>query len=127
MKFCLKGLACSLLILTAGCNDSRFLSSIPLAEPHIKSRADGIYRGSYRLKLPLGTWIAYPEITVDVTLSNGRYQSFRIINKPLLNQEKGMKDVMVRMEQEQKIGLDGVTGASYTIKALQKAVENALR
>jgi uncharacterized protein with FMN-binding domain len=109
-----------------GCNDSSYLKKIPVSEPDLSSIPNGTYSGSNTLKLPFGSMVAFPSAEVAVVISNHRYYSIEITGmmKPIAR--KSIRPFMDRIIQEQKLNIDSVSGASYTKKTVQKAIENAL-
>ena len=110
------------LLLTAACNDPSILRGIEVREPALSAMPDGVYEGAYTLPSRPGVFIGNPEAEVRVVVSNHRYQTMTVTGKLKPNMQ-GFLDTMVR---EQKINLDGISGATWTKRVLQKAVEDAL-
>ena len=112
----------------SGCNNSKILEKITVSEVNLNSVTNGTYRGSYRLNLPLGYFIGQSYAIVDVSISNNRFTSINLINIPgwlATNKQTKIPQLLDLIMQEQKLNVDAIDGASFTKKAIQKAVENA--
>jgi hypothetical protein len=119
------------IILTGfyGCNNASFLKTIKVSEPDLSVISNDIYPGKYSLKLPAGYVVGFSSAEVAVEISDHRYQSIKIINMPesyVTNRGANISGLIKKVIEQQKLNVDGVSGASYSIKAVQKAVENAL-
>jgi len=106
-----------------------YLGTIPVTTPELSAVADGTYSGSYKLKLPPGGMAANSAVSVEVTVGGGAITAIVIKSPEGLAKGEfynglvtGPKGVIAN----QSLGLDAVTGASYTEKAFLKAVEAAL-
>lgn len=116
----------SMIMSTVGCNNSSFLKNIPFTEPDLTVITDGVYRGSYALALPAGQFVGSSSATVDVCVSNRRYQWLTLVAPEIDKDSKIIKDYLNRVVLSQKVDIDGVTGCSYTTVSLKKAIEIAL-
>ena len=126
----LKGIliAAAALAILSGCNDSRVLKKITVSEVNLSTVTNGTYRGNYSLHLPAGTFIGQPSAVVDVSVKDNRYHSIQLVNIPVwMITNKGMEinRMLDQILLEQKLNVDSTSGASYTKKAIQKAIENA--
>jgi len=95
-----------------------FLESFQLNEAELSAVADGAYTGEADAGLI--------RVRAAVTVKDGK-----IVNISLLQHQNGQGDaagaITDRMVEEQRIGVDAVSGATYSSRVIQKAVENALR
>ncbi len=123
MMFCLAAVAG---IILSGCNDPKILKTIPVSEPNLNSVMDGVYRGTYTLELPSGYFIGNRTAVVDVVISNHRYQKIEIINEMKVVSKTNFRPLLDSIIREQKLNVDAVSGASFTRKAVIKAIEKAL-
>jgi uncharacterized protein with FMN-binding domain len=103
-----------------------YLDAIPVASPVVSTLPDGTYAGSARVAVPMGSIAAYPYANVEVTLSGGRYSSIALTSPERLGQDQRFVDFENRMIAAQSPAVDGVSGASFTSKALQLAVAAAV-
>lgn len=115
------------VLMVTGCNDSKVLEKITAAEVDLSQVTNGVYQGTYTLRLPAGSMVAYPSATVNVTVADHRYQNIAIVSKPMLMSNSSIQVYFKRVIDEQKINIDGISGASYTRKAIQKAIEAAFK
>jgi uncharacterized protein with FMN-binding domain len=116
------------LLAVSGCNDSAYLQKIKVSEVDLSNVTNGVYRGTYRLNLPFGYIVGQTYAVVDVAVSNKRFESFHLINIPdwiSTNTNAGISHMLYLILREQKMNMDSSSGASYTKKAVQKAIENA--
>lgn len=115
-------------IVLSGCNDTQVLKKITVSEVDLPAVADGTYHGNYKIELPAGYFIGQPSAAVDVTVSNHRYESIQLIGIPawmISNKDMKITPMLNQILFEQKLNVDSASGASYTKKAIQKAIENA--
>jgi len=106
-----------------------YLETIPVATPQLSTIGDGTYSGAYKLKLPPGGMAANSAVSVDVTVSRGAITAIVIRSPEGLAKGKfydGLVNGPKGVIANQSLALDAVTGASYTEKAVMKAVEAAL-
>lgn len=116
----------------AGCaspgvlSGSEYLAAIAVARADVSSLPDGIYKGSSKVAIPLGSIAAYPRAEVEVTVSGGRYSAITVSSPKSIGQNAEFVDFANRMIAAQSPAVDGVSGASFTSKAVQLAVVKAV-
>lgn len=94
------------------------VKSLTVQEPTLNDIADGEYEGEYDLSL------VYAK--VKVTMNKGKIENIAILkhdNGRGKRAEKIIEDVI----SQQKLGVNAITGATASSKAILKAVENALQ
>jgi uncharacterized protein with FMN-binding domain len=94
------------------------VKSLTVQEPKLTDIADGEYEGEYDLSL------VYAK--VKVTINKGRIENIAILkhdNGRGKKAEKIIEDVI----GQQKLGVNAITGATASSKAILKAIENALQ
>lgn len=120
---------CICIAALAGCNDPSILTSITVCEVDLSKVDDGLYRGTYSINIPPGSLVGQPTAVVDVNVAKNRFESIRILTPSewwVTNAETKLALLVEKILAEQKLNVDVVGGASYTKKAVQKAIENAL-
>ena len=105
---------------------SEYLASIAVASPDVSSLPDGLYRGSAKVAVPLGSIAAFPHAEVEVTVSGGRYSAITVSSPKSVGQDADFVGFANRMIAAQSPAVDGVSGASFTSKAVQLAVVKAV-
>lgn len=113
-----------------GCNNSRILKTIDVTEPDLSAVTNGTYNGKYALKLPFGYIIGFSSAKVNVEVESHCYQSIKVLNMPenfVAKKGVNISKLIEKIIKLQKLNVDGITGASYSMKAVQKAVENAFK
>jgi uncharacterized protein with FMN-binding domain len=116
------------LAALAGCNDPSILASITVSEVDLTKVGDGLYRGTYAISIPAGSLVGQPAAVVDVKVAKNRFESIQILTPSewwVTNAETKLASLVERILAEQKLNVDVTGGASYTKKAVQKAIENA--
>ncbi|NLL14895.1 MAG: FMN-binding protein [Fibrobacter sp.] len=94
------------------------VKSLTVQEPKLTDIADGEYEGEYDLSLVCAK--------VKVTINKGRIENIAILkhdNGRGKKAEKIIEDVI----GQQKLGVNAITGATASSKAILKAIENALQ
>jgi uncharacterized protein with FMN-binding domain len=106
-----------------------YLDGIPVTTPDLSAKPDGVYEGSYTMAMPPGVIAVYHSISVAVTVKAGRIESIAI-TKPRQLSDDEIYNVMVAgpsgIIAKQSLDVDAISGASFSLKALLKAVEDAL-
>jgi len=110
----------TVLTMMAACNSTKF-SEIQAKLPEMKYKPDGTYRGSYDLS---GTPV---KVTLDVTVLHGNIGGITIIKHFCSPIGKKAEKIVDRIIEEQSLGIDAISGATASSKAILKAVEDALR
>jgi uncharacterized protein with FMN-binding domain len=119
---------CLVSLLLAGCNDPAFLAALTVSEVDLSKVGDGVYHGSYSLSIPAGSLVGMPTAVLDVTVARNRFTGIQITTpeeSTVSNADMKIGALVEKILAEQKLNVDVVGGASYTKKAVQKAVENA--
>lgn len=120
------------LLFAAGCSGlgeaerTAYLDSIPATLPDLSVRSDGDYMGSYKIEVPPGDAAAFPMVSVLVTLRGSRITEITISKPKALAGEEDFTAYKTRIIEAQSLDVDGVSGASYSSKAMAKAIEAAL-
>jgi len=92
-------------------------SRMEITNPDLSQIADGIYSGTLTL-FPL-------DVKVSVTVTGHRITGVDLIKHT--NGKGGGAEILTqKVVETQRVNLDTVTGATYSSKAILKAVENAL-
>ena len=117
--FSFMGIFTVLAMITA-CNSTK-LSEIQAMLPDMQYKSDGTYRGSYDL---LGTPV---KVTLDVTVQRGNISGINIIDHFCSPIGKKAEKIVEKIIEEQSLGIDAISGATASSKAILKAVEDALR
>jgi uncharacterized protein with FMN-binding domain len=113
------------LLALAGCNDSSFLKKIPAPQPDLSLRADGVYHGEYRIVLPPGQFVGTSSAAVDVTVKDHRFNAVKATSIDGKKPVPGVDAYITRVLDTQSISVDGISGASYNMKAVQMAIVKA--
>jgi len=94
------------------------VNALTVKEPALNNIADGEYEGEFDLSL------VYAK--VKVTMNKGKIENIAILkhdNGRGKKAERIIEDVI----SQQKLGVNAITGATVSSKAILKAVENALQ
>ncbi len=93
------------------------LSGIQIVEPNLATIADGNYEGSFS---------SFPvKVVVAVTVKDRRIADIRLLEH-VQGKGKDAEVLLPRIVETQRIGLDAITGATYSSIVIMKAVEQAL-
>jgi uncharacterized protein with FMN-binding domain len=106
-----------------------YLDGIPVTTPDLSAKPDGVYEGSYTLAVPPGGMAVYNSRSVAVTVKSGRIDSISVTKPKELAKDDVYAAVVAGPSgiiAKQTLDVDALSGASYSSKALLKAVENAL-
>jgi len=110
----------AVLAMMAACSSAKF-SEIEAILPDMQNKPDGTYRGIYDLS---GTPV---KVTLDVTVQRGTINGINIIEHFCSPIGKKAEKIIERIIEEQSLGIDAISGATASSKAILKAVEDALR
>ena len=102
-----------------GCSTA--YKSITAQMPDLSQINDGVYRGYYDLS---GTPV---KVTLDVTLRDNRIVNIEIIEHLRSPIGKKAENIIGQIIESQSLGIDAVSGATASSKAILKAVENAFQ
>ena len=128
-RFSIKGLSIKslsmfvLMAITAlmiSCGSSSF-ATIEASLPAMNDKPDGVYRGNYDLK---GSPV---KVTLDVTVRDEKITAIKIVKHVSSPIGKKAEKITERIIEKQDLGVDAVSGATGSSKAILKAVENALQ
>jgi uncharacterized protein with FMN-binding domain len=119
MKITAVGGLLTIFVLFASCN-STSLAGIQASLPDMKSKPDGVYRGSYDLS---GTPV---KVTLDVTVQNQAITTLNIVRHSCSPIGKKAEKITGTIIEKQSLNIDAVSGATGSSMAILKAVENAL-
>ena len=84
-------------------------------------KPDGVYRGNYDLK---GSPV---RVILDVTVQDEKITAIKIVKHISSPIGKKAEKITERIIEKQDLGVDAVSGATGSSKAILKAVENALQ
>jgi uncharacterized protein with FMN-binding domain len=110
----------SAAMLNYSCKSASF-AEIQAQLPDMRGKADGAYRGEYDLS---GTPVF---VALEVTVRNENIAAINIIKHSCSPIGKKAEKITGKIIEEQSLGVDAVSGATGSSKAILKAVENALR
>ena len=125
----------AVLLLLAGCGGlpasqtKAYLDSIPLGDLSALAAAkgNGTYSGTYTLAMPPGAMAMYRTVSVDVTVAGGVVTAITLTTPSQLDTADFAQTIIPQViGPPQTLEVDGVSGASFSSKAFEKAVENAL-
>lgn len=93
------------------------IKSIEITEPDLSAISDGVYTGSCD--------VGYIYAKVNVTVKDGAIEKIDLIEH---RNERGTpaEAIIPKMQDQQKIDVDAISGATNSSKVIKKAVENAL-
>ena len=123
--FCLSALltACPTAGIIAGSNH---LSGLVIPDPDISALPDGIYRAKASVAVPLGSVAAFPWAQAEVEIAGGAYASVRMTAPSSLVDDPKFLELAANIVAKNKIGVDTVSGATFSSKAFLKAVAKAV-
>jgi uncharacterized protein with FMN-binding domain len=108
-----------ILFLIVSCSIN--FAAIQAQMPVLENKADGTYRGEYALaQTPV-------RVTLDVRLQNAVITGITMVNHRCSPIGKKAETITERIIAAQSLGVDAVTGATGSSKAILKAVEAALQ
>jgi uncharacterized protein with FMN-binding domain len=119
--------ACLVGCIAAGAMTlDEYLDTVPVENVDTSSAPDGNYSGAYQIAVPAGTYAMYRDVKVDVAIKDGRYSSITIVKPPSFTDDKDFKAMCQQIvDHDTLVGIDVVSGASVSSRALLKAVEDA--
>jgi uncharacterized protein with FMN-binding domain len=132
MKQIAIGVVLAIAAFLTGCaspgvfSGSAYLDSIEIAKTDVSALPDGRYAAAASVAVPLGSVAAYPRAEVEVTIAGGAYTAIELRSPGGLSRDPKFLDLEARMIAAQSPAVDGVSGASFTSKALQLAVVKAV-
>ena len=118
-----KTILLSLLIFLAlciSCSSSQY-KSMQMTLPDLAVKANGVYHGEADFSgIPT-------KVSLDVTLENHAITSINIIKHSCSSIGKKAEIIIDEIIKQQSLGVDVVSGATFSSNAILKAVENALQ
>ncbi len=96
----------------------RTVASLKIRPVDFSALTDGVYAGRYDGGLRWSN-------SVEVVVQSGRVITIKVL-KAILGQAGTERKIVERVVDSQSLEIDAVSGASLTLKASLKAVENAL-
>jgi uncharacterized protein with FMN-binding domain len=103
-----------------------YLETVGLNDVNLAALPDGTYTGAYTLALPPGHIAMYRHVGVQVTICGGRYAGITIVEPQALAAKSGFLSLVDRIEAANSLHVDAVSGATYSSRAMLKAVEAAV-
>jgi uncharacterized protein with FMN-binding domain len=94
------------------------LTETSIPDVDLSKIADGVYKGSYKV-FPV-------EAEVRVTIENHKIVAIELV-KHFNGQGAAAEVIPDRVTEAQSLGVDIVSGATYSSKVILKAIENALQ
>jgi uncharacterized protein with FMN-binding domain len=125
--------AIALVLGLAGCPapgafpPSAYLESLSVPATDFSALPDGSYSGSKRIAVPEGGVAAFPYAELEFTISGGRIEGLRLNAPQVMAQNPEFPAFALRIEAAQSLGVDGVSGCSYTSAAMSLAIAGAAR
>jgi uncharacterized protein with FMN-binding domain len=94
------------------------VDSIVITNPDLQRIADGTYRGNSK--------VGPVQVTLDVVIKNKTISAIDLI-KHFNGRGKPAEAIVPRIIEAQSLEVDVISGATVSSKAIQKAVEDALK
>jgi uncharacterized protein with FMN-binding domain len=107
-------MAIALILLSACVN----LDSIVVTNPDLQRIADGTYRGNSR--------VGPVRVTLEVVIKNNTISAIDLI-RHFNGRGKAAEAIVPRIIEAQSLEVDVISGATVSSRAIQKAVEDALK
>jgi uncharacterized protein with FMN-binding domain len=102
----------------AACGAKKKPNEIPLKKVDLSSISDGVYTGEYVQ--------GNTTYQVETTVRAHRITEIEVLQNKKTEYAKKAEAVTEKVILKQNTAVDGVTGATKTSRALQKAIENSL-
>lgn len=121
-----------LIALLAGCavtspvSEERYLQAIAVNEVDLTMLPAGDYTGQYTIVVPPGHYAAFRSFTVQVTVAGGSYGAISIVKPAAMAANGDFAALIGRIQAKNSLLVDGVSGATYSSRAMLKAVEAAV-
>ena len=103
-----------------------FLKNVPVTNVDLTAVPDGQYEGLYTLVLPPGEYAVNRSFDVLVTTAGHRYSTIAIKEPASLAGNSDFVAFEDRIVAADSLLVDGVSGATYSSRAMLKAVEAAV-
>ena len=103
-----------------------YLKNIVVSDVDLSSVPDNTYEGQYTIAVPPGQYAANRHFDVLVQVKSGAYSAITIKDPAGLDSDAGFVAFKGRICAANSLLVDGVSGASYSSKAMLKAVEAAV-
>ena len=118
--------------LLAGCSGmvvmdpAAWTDAIPASLAALPTKPDGVYRGSYTIALPAGSFAAFRHVEVEVSVASGAITAIELVEPEVMRSAEFFKVLPARIVAVQSLDVDAVSGVTFTSKAFVKAVQDAL-
>jgi uncharacterized protein with FMN-binding domain len=119
-------------LILAGCavvsaiDPGSYLNNAVVKDVSLASVIDGAYAGEYTLALPPGQYAINRHFSVRVTITGHAYAGVTIVEPSALASDSGFLGLIGRITTQNSLLVDGVSGATYSTRAMLKAVEAAV-
>ncbi len=132
VALCLSMTACSVL---SAVSPQAYLDNLSVRSVNLAAVAPGTYTGDYTLALPPGMYAKNRHFNVTVTITGAQVvtvtknepTSLSAVGASATDELNANLDAMIgRIEAAKAIPVDDVSGATYSSRAFQKAVEKAV-
>jgi uncharacterized protein with FMN-binding domain len=107
-------------------NSDLYLANVPVHDVDISTLQDGSYSGEYTLALAPGQYAMNRHFLVKATIASGRYAGIAIVEPTTLSNDPGFIGLMGRITSSDSLLVDTVSGATFSTRAMLKAVEAAV-
>jgi uncharacterized protein with FMN-binding domain len=107
-------------------NKAELARRVDLRNVDLAGVADGTYEGAYTIQPPPPVMAANKSVQVRVTVTGGKYAKIEIFQPPKVGESKGMRTLISRVEESQRLSMDAVSSATITSTAVLKAIQNAV-
>lgn len=133
VRSCVSALSCAALwCALAGCtavsaiDPSIFLKNIIVKDVSLASLPDNTYEGQYTIAMPPGQYAMNRHFDMLVQVKSGAYYALTIKDPSTLDSDADFVAFKDRIISGQTLQVDGVSGATYSSKAMLKAIEAAV-
>ena len=130
---CVRALAAlGLGLLMAGCgavsaiSPSTYMDNMSVQNANLSTATIGNYTGDYTLVLPPGVYAMNRHFKVQVGVTAGPVLAITIVEPSSLATNTDFLALIGRIESTNSLNVDGVSGATYSTRALLKAVDVAV-
>lgn len=112
--------------VTSPLSVERYLDIIVVTDVDPTTLPDGCYPGQYTIVVPPGHYAAFRSFSVPVSVRGGAYDAISILRPAAMAANSGFTALIGRIESTNSLLVDGVRGATYSSRAMLKAVEAAV-
>jgi uncharacterized protein with FMN-binding domain len=118
--------------IVAGCgtisaiDPAAYLATVSVNDVNLSGVPDGTYTGDYTLVLPPGQYAMNRHFIVQAAVAAGHYAGITIVEPASFTAEPAFLDLIGRITSSNSLLVDAVSGATYSTRAMLKAVEAAV-